>query len=172
MTRPKNKKKGPKSNWDRPKKNPNQNIIRKLFGSALEILILTVMGSHMYQFNGRFRLQLTGGATGLQLTGELADLIMLWWDEEYLKLLESLSVDVGLYTRFKDDIGIVTEALSDEAQYSNKHKEFVYESNLFGKIFENFRGKTFKEIYDLRSRGKNEKIQWSYHLVLQIPLSP
>ena len=57
MTRPKNKKKGPKSNWDRPKKNPNQNIIiRKLFGSALEILILTVMGYHMYQFNGRFRL--------------------------------------------------------------------------------------------------------------------
>ena len=97
---------------------------------------------------------------------------MLWWDEEYLKLLESLSVDVGLYTRFKDDIGIVTEALSDEAQYSNKHKEFVYESNLFGKIFENFRGKTFKEIYDLRSQSKNEKNTMELYLVLQIPLSP
>ena len=41
-----------------------------------KILTLTVMGSHMYQFNGQCRLQLNSGAIGLELTGELADLLM------------------------------------------------------------------------------------------------
>ena len=157
MTRPKKMKRDPKSNWDKPKKSPNQTVVRKMIGSALEILILTVMGSHMYQFNGEFRLQLTGGATGLQLTGELADLIMLWWDEEFLSLLKDLSVDVGLYTRFKDDIGIIAEALSDKIQFSKTHKELIYDSNTFGESFAKFRGELFQEIYEIRKESKTEK---------------
>ena len=102
----------------------------------------------MYQFIGEFR---------LQLTGELADLIMLWWDVEFLGMLENFSVGVGLYTRFKDDIGIIVEALSDEIQFSEKHKEFIYDSNLFGESFEEFRGKLFQEIYEIREKRKKEK---------------
>ena len=119
-----------------------------MVGSALEILILTVMESHMYQFNGQFRLQLKGGATGLELTGELADLIMLWWDEEFLNQLKNLSVEVGLYTRFKDDISVFIEALSEEISYSEMHKEFIYESNTFGEIFKKYKGQSFQKIYE------------------------
>ena len=158
LARPKMKiKKNEKSNWDKPKKYPNQHILRKLVGSALEILILTVFGSHMYQFNGQFRLQLDGGATGLELTGELADLIMLWWDEEFLNQLKNLSVEVGLYTRFKDDICVFVEALSEEVRYSEEYKEFIYESNTFGQIFLKYKGQSFQKIYEQRRKSMNER---------------
>ena len=129
MVRPK-KIKDEKSKWDKPKKYPNKEVVRKLVGNALEILILTVMGSHMYQFNGQSRLQLKGGATGLELTGELSDLIMLWWDEEFLRQLKNLSVEVGLYTRFKDDL---TVKLKDSGYSVKNRKEIIVNAN---KIFQ------------------------------------
>ena len=57
-------------------------------GIAIENLIVTSMKNHIYSFNGVKRIQCKGAATGLDETGDLADLFMLWWDSTFLKLVE------------------------------------------------------------------------------------
>ena len=53
-----------------------------------------------------------GGATGLDETGELADLLMLWWIDEFLAALKKLNLNLDLLTLFKDDLGVITDKIS------------------------------------------------------------
>ena len=91
------KKKDPKSAWVKPKRNPNVNEVKILLGLALESLILTCMQNHIYQFNGQYRIQKKGGPTGLDLTGLVADVFMLWWDRQFMKILEDLKIPLDIY---------------------------------------------------------------------------
>ena len=81
---------------------------------AFERLIVVSMKNHIYQFENQNRLQNEGGATGLVETGELADVYMLWWDDEYMKLLKSVQVVVDVFKRFKDYINNICEEISTE----------------------------------------------------------
>ena len=47
-----------------------------LLGEAVE----TIMGNHLYRFDGKVYRQVEGGPIGLELTGVVADLVMLWCD--------------------------------------------------------------------------------------------
>ena len=97
--------------WLRPKRNPTTKEQRRLFGKALEIMLITCMNNHVYQFQNQCRIQKQGGPIGLKLTGEIADCIMIDWDNKLLAKLKSVKIDPEIYTRFKDDIQIVTESL-------------------------------------------------------------
>ena len=103
-----------KENWALPVRPPTKLEVRKLLGLAFERLIVVSMKNHIYQFENQNRLQNEGGATGLVETGELADVYMLWWDDEYMKLLESVQVVLDVLGRFKDDINNICEEISTE----------------------------------------------------------
>ena len=106
------KKKSKKSQvWKKPMRKPTQVEERQMFGKALEIMLVTCMENHLYQFNGTVRIQNKGGPIGLKLTGEIADCIMIDWDKVLLAKLEKLGLVPEIYTRFKDDIQIVNETL-------------------------------------------------------------
>ena len=100
-------------NWSKPKKEPNQEVAKKLFGIALERLILVSMKNHIYQFDNVTRLQMKGAATGLDETGEVADVYMLWWDNEFLSILKQVNIEIDIYARFKDDINEVCDELNE-----------------------------------------------------------
>ena len=61
------------------------------------------MGNHYYVFNNEER----GGATGNSLTMELSRMFGLWWDNQFLKMLEILQVLMMGYWRYVDDNGNV-----------------------------------------------------------------
>ena len=63
--------------WLKPRRNPTTTEQRKLFGRALELMLITCMNNHVYHFNNKFRIQKQGGPIGLKLTGEIADCLML-----------------------------------------------------------------------------------------------
>ena len=100
--------------WAKPEKLANKQIIKKLFGIALERLIIFTMENHIYQFDNENRLQSSGGATGLDATGEVADLYMLWWDCEFLKVLKSVNIELDIHARFKDDINDLCDELNEK----------------------------------------------------------
>ena len=77
-----------------------------IFKEALKIGLSTVMNNHIYEFDGILRKQTTGGAIGLQLTGTLAKLYMVWWDKMFLSKLSHLQINVAFYKRYIDDINI------------------------------------------------------------------
>jgi len=157
QARPNKLKVDEKNNWDKPQKLPSSEVVKKMVGTALEILILTVMGNHIYQFDGKTFLQLSGGATGLDLTGELADIIMLWWDGEFLAKLNGLAIHVDLYKRFKDDINLILDDILAGASYSTVQNEILYENFTFGQTYEKYSGKSLQEIYQLRQKENNEE---------------
>ena len=113
------KKKKKTEDWIKPRRKPTQKEERKLFGKALEIMLIACMDNHVYQFNNEIRVQKKGGPIGLKLTGEIFDCIMIDWDKRLLCELEKLKVVPELYTRFKDDIEIATESLERGSQLSN-----------------------------------------------------
>ena len=153
-------KKNKKSDWEKPKKIMTDIERKKLFGLALQTLILTCMKNHLYQFKGKVRLQKAGGPTGLDLTGELADLFMLWWDQEFLAILEKLSIDTDVYTRFKDDIDLVCDALPGGGKFIKEHCDIIFENETFNEILDNERKYlSLKEIYENKQKYQDGKFK-------------
>ena len=104
------KKKKKVQEWLKPVRYPTLSEQRKLFGKALEIMLVTCMDNHVYQFDNKVRVQNKGGPIGLKLTGEIADCLMIDWDKKLLEELKRHSMIPEVYTRFKDDIGIAMES--------------------------------------------------------------
>ena len=63
--------------WARPIRKPSPIEKIKMMGIALERLIIVSMKNHIYAFKGTNRIQKSGGATGLDETGEIGDVFML-----------------------------------------------------------------------------------------------
>ena len=51
-----------------------------MFTEAMKIALLFIMQNHLYTFDNEIKLQSEGGPIGLELTGVLAQLFMVWWD--------------------------------------------------------------------------------------------
>ena len=97
--------------WIKPRREPSTKEKRTLFGKALEIMLITCMDNHVYQFSNKVRIQKQGGPIGLKLTGEIADCLMIDWDQKLLAELKKYRMIPEVYTRFKDDIEIAIESL-------------------------------------------------------------
>ena len=97
--------------WIKPRREPTTKEQRTLFGKAFEIMLITCMDNHVYQFENKVRIQKQGGPIGLKLTGEIADCLMIDWDQKLLTELEKYRMIPRVYTRFKDDIEIAIESL-------------------------------------------------------------
>ena len=67
------------------------------------------MNSYVYKFNSQTKNQVSGGAIGLEMTGELAGVFMMW-DREMKNKMRNESIDVIMYKRYVDDIN------SDQSQ--------------------------------------------------------
>ena len=52
--------------------------------------------------------------TGLDVTREVSDVYMLWWDETFLELLKSVDVEMDVFARLKDDINNILDELNCE----------------------------------------------------------
>ena len=76
-----------KWDWKGKRKEPSSLQKKRMVTKAMEIAVITIMDHHLYQFDGKVFRQKEGGPIGLEITGVLARLVMLWWDTEYLKIL-------------------------------------------------------------------------------------
>ena len=83
LTTNENKKKKRKKKaqvWNKPLRSPTRIEERRMFGKALEVMLITCMDNHIYLFENKVRIQGHGGPIGLKLTGEIADCLMIDWD--------------------------------------------------------------------------------------------
>ena len=149
----KKRKKNVKENdWIIPKRNPNEQEVKTMVGLIIENVILLCMENHLYQFNGDIRIQSGTGATGLDLTGLVADVYMLWWDGRFRDKLKDLSFPLDLYKRFKDDINTISDPLPLGTRYCPKNNELQYETLLYRKIYQN---QEEREIYETKNIEKS-----------------
>ena len=92
--------------WILSSERPDKITIKRMLSHALKIAIKLIMNNHIYQFGNTIKKQSKGGPIGLELTGELANIFMCWWDKQFLSKLKKLGIKVLLYRRYVDDITI------------------------------------------------------------------
>ena len=91
--------------WEIPDTtNYTENERRQLITIALGIALKIIMKNHIYKFDKEIRRQKEGGAIGLELTGQLAKIYMIWWDKQYIRKTNELGLTLMLYKRYVDDI--------------------------------------------------------------------
>ena len=72
-------------------------MTKRMLGEALAAAVEYVMKNYIYTFNGKARQQREGGPIGLGLTGDIAQILMCWWDKELMKRLRERGMEVMLY---------------------------------------------------------------------------
>ena len=121
--------KNEKWDWKGKRKNPTKIQKKKMIARTMEIIVDTIMSNHYYQFGGKVFKQVEGGPIGLEITGVLARLVMLWWDGKFLSKLGTLGIDLEFYLRYVDDSNMSAWALTPGTRFVDGQlsilKEFV-----------------------------------------------
>ena len=107
----KKKRHGP---WTFPRKTPGKLSTRKMFSVAIEIMVARTIALHDYQFKEEIFRQTKGGAIGLDLTGEVAEVYMGWWDRQMLERMANNGLMSIVYKRFRDDINFIVDNQDEE----------------------------------------------------------
>ena len=95
--------------WNPPIRVPDEETLKKMFGEALRIIITFIMKNHLYKFDSKIKKQAKGGAIGLELTGDVAQICMMWFDQQLKQKIEDQGLCVLLYKRYVDDINMVLQ---------------------------------------------------------------
>ena len=89
-----------KWDWSGKRKTPSEIQQKKMVARMMEIVVRAILSNHLYQFDGKVFKQQKGGPIGLEVTGVLARLVMLWWDRAFKDKLRRLEIDLLMYLRY------------------------------------------------------------------------
>ena len=81
-----------------------------MFTEAMRVVLSFIMENHLYTFDGQIKLQSKGGPIGLQLTGVLAQLFMVWWDRQFKIKMDENGLRLRMYKRYVDDVNVIVNA--------------------------------------------------------------
>ena len=90
--------------WVWPKVCLTEEEKRMIVATVIQIGVLVMFSTHVYQFAGRFFLQKKGGPIGLRSTCAVARLTMLEWDRIWLRMLEENGMRLEARGRYMDDL--------------------------------------------------------------------
>ena len=76
-----------------------------------KIGMLVLMNNHMYMFDGRIHRQESGGSIGLELTGNIAQVFMIWWDRILKSRLAESGILVRLLKRYVDNVNLAAQEI-------------------------------------------------------------
>ena len=107
------------ASWLDPCQTPCTVETRLMMVQGLRIALSKVMHNHVYVFDGVIRRQVKGGPIGLQLTGHIAQVFMMWWDREIKARLSNLGLPPLMYKRYVDDINTVSLVPPPGLRYTN-----------------------------------------------------
>ena len=86
---------------------------------ALKIGMSVVMNNHMYTFDGRIHRQESGGSIDLELTRNIAQVFMIWWDCTLKSRLAESGILVRLMKRYVDDVNLAEQEIPLGARYED-----------------------------------------------------
>ena len=98
----------------------NCEMKKKMIAEALRVALLTVLKTHTYEFAGAIKLQRNGGPIGMELTGVVAQVFMVWWDREFRERLRRANCQMNLHERYVDDSNVVTMETEVGARYDGE----------------------------------------------------
>ena len=114
-------KKGRYEPWVFPEiTNINDTDKRRLLVEAIRIVLKVILTTHAYKFNGIMKVQMKGGPIGMEITGVIAQIFMVWWDGCLRNKAEEVGLEIVLYERYVDDIDIIMKRTEKGQRYENR----------------------------------------------------
>ena len=95
-----------RQNWD-----PTPAQQRRLMAVYLGKLSKWIMTNHIYQFDGQMYLQLLGAPIGLQISVNIARLVMISWDKSMRRKLVENNIRCEMLLRYVDDVNLILRVL-------------------------------------------------------------
>ena len=118
------------SHWNDPARQPTEEEKRKMIIVALGCQMKAVMTNHDYTFNNEIRKQSKGGPIGLDLTGSIAQIFMIWWNKELRRRLELLEIYLLMHKSYVDDINVALTPIEAGYQLIEGEIKAMHEDNL------------------------------------------
>ena len=112
------------NNWKKADRTLDSNTKRKLLVKAFGVALKLILKNHIFTFNKKYYKQCKGGAIGVSIAGDVANLFLVWWDNELKRKMRENGIIVKLYSRYVDDGNIVVK-LIDNKVGDDKEKEIM-----------------------------------------------
>ena len=93
--------------WVFRRRSPSRAVVRRMFCSAVRLMIVKTMSLHDFQLDGQLYRQSRGGSIGLDLTGVVWDVYMCEWDRHLIGLMEDAHMETVVYKHYKDDVDFI-----------------------------------------------------------------
>ena len=93
---------------------------RKMIVEAMRIVLKELLETHAYEFAGELRRQRKGGPIGMELTGVVAQIFMVWWDKQLRRRLQAVDFHLKMHERYVDDSNVVARAMEIGARYDGE----------------------------------------------------
>ena len=111
-----------KSKFNPSVRDPTVQEKKTILHQLLKTAIVTVMKNHTYKWNGEVRLQSTGGGIGDKLAQAAARLVMIWFDGQFLNLLDNANITISFYKRYVDDGNLKLPAIEEGLVWNMESK--------------------------------------------------
>ena len=102
---------GNDENWSYPTQEFTKIQRKTIVATMVQIGVLTMMNTHLYEFGGKIFLQKDGGPIGLRATCAVARVVMNFWDAKWMNVMEENQISRDLEDRYMDDIRVILMAL-------------------------------------------------------------
>ena len=87
---------------------------------AVCVVLTQLLETNTYDFAGEIRRQKEGGAIGMEITGVVAQIFMVWWDRQLRQKLDEVNIQLNLHERYVDDTNVVTKQTPIGARYDGE----------------------------------------------------
>ncbi len=87
---------------------------------ALRIVLTELLTTHTYEFAGCLKRQCKGGPIGMELTGVVAQVFMVWWDQELKKRLADINFQLRMHQRYIDDTNVAAKQTEVGPRYDGE----------------------------------------------------
>ena len=108
--------------------NVTEDLKRRMLVEAMRVVLKTLLETHTYDFAGVTRRQTKGGAIGMELTGVLAQIFMVWWDRQFTLKLSLIEIRLKIHERYIDDSNLATKQTEKGARYDGEKVVITEES--------------------------------------------
>ena len=84
----------------------------------------------MYTFDNKVKLQSKGGPIGLELTGVLAQLFMVWWDRQFKTKMDENGLRMRMYKRYVDDVNVIINAPREGLKFIESEGKVIQDDSV------------------------------------------
>ena len=91
---------------------------------VVEIGVKTLMRNHLYQFEGKVRIQREGGSIGLAATGVIARIRMGRWSHKFKDMCRSNSLTLDMYKAYVDDENLLWRSMEKGRRWNWRRVEW------------------------------------------------